>query len=163
MEHGQYKLILSGLEKSFQTGKRGSQGVAIALNRDGVNAWNAAGCETHTDLGARIIAIRLLLKDNQKRDVGVFIVSAYTPVGNAHESIWNDFLDRLNMCISRKHKTDILVIGADTNSSLGHSDEIDNGPLGKFGIPHINDSGRRLLSYLSIKKPQDRNNQLSKK
>ena len=150
LEHEQYKLILSGLDKSLQTSKRGSQGVAIVLNRDGVNAWNAAGCETHTDLGARIIAVRLLLKDHQKRDVGVFIVSAYAPVGNANESIWNDFLDRLTICISRKHKNDILVIGADTNSSMGHSDEIKNSPVGKFGNPHINESGRRFLSYLSI-------------
>ena len=38
LEHEQYKLILSGLDKSLQTSKRGSQGVAIVLNRDGVNA-----------------------------------------------------------------------------------------------------------------------------
>ena len=45
LEHGQFKLISSGLEKSLQAGKRGSQGVAIVLNRDGINAWNAAGFE----------------------------------------------------------------------------------------------------------------------
>ena len=148
LEHGQFKLISSGLEKSLQAGKRGSQGVAIVLNRDGINASNAAGFESHTDLGARVIAVRLLLKDHQKRDVGVFIVSAYAPVGNASENDWNNFFDQLRICISRKKKNDILVIGADTNSSMGQSDN--NGPLGKFGIPHVNDSGRRFLSYLSM-------------
>ena len=88
------------------------------------------------------------MKDHQKRDVGVFIVSAYAPVGNASENDWNNFFDQLRICISRKKKNDILVIGADTNSSMGQSDS--NGPLGKFGIPHVNDSGRRFLSYLSM-------------
>ena len=32
-EHDQYKLILSGLDKSLQTGKRGSQGVAKTHTR----------------------------------------------------------------------------------------------------------------------------------
>ena len=45
---------------------------------------------------------------------------------------------------------DILVIGTDTNSSMGHASENDDGPLGNFGLPHVNDSGRRFLSYLSI-------------
>ena len=45
LEHDSYKLISSGLDKNVQLGKRGSQGVAILLNHDGVNAWKAAGHE----------------------------------------------------------------------------------------------------------------------
>ena len=37
---------------------RGSQGVGIVLNGDGISAWKAAGYEKHIDYGARIIAIR---------------------------------------------------------------------------------------------------------
>ena len=35
---------------------RGSQGVGIVLNGDGISAWKAAGYEKHIDYGARIIA-----------------------------------------------------------------------------------------------------------
>ena len=143
-------MISTGLDAALLKGKRGSQGVAIALNPDGVIAWKAAGCESHTDLGARIMAIRLLLKDQQKRDVGVFIISAYAPVGNAPDDVWDIFFEQLDSCIARKTSNDILVIGTDTNSSMGHAIENDDGPLGNFGLPHVNDSGRRFLSYLSI-------------
>ena len=59
--------------------------MGILLSPDRVSAWKAAGMETHTDLGARIIAVRLLLRDHQNRDLGVFLVSAYAPIGNAPE------------------------------------------------------------------------------
>ena len=38
LENDSYKLITSGLNTTDQLGKRGSQGVAIALNPDGVTA-----------------------------------------------------------------------------------------------------------------------------
>ena len=85
-ELGDYRLITSGLKRGNYKGNRGSQGVGILLSPDGIAAWNAAGMEIHTDLGARLIAIRLLLKDHQKRDVGVFVISAYAPIGNARAS-----------------------------------------------------------------------------
>ena len=69
LENDSYKLITSGLSMTDQLGKRGSQGVAIALNPDGVTAWKAAEYEKHTDLGARVIAVRLLLKDHERRGV----------------------------------------------------------------------------------------------
>ena len=86
--NGHYILITSGLCQSEIKGKRGSQGVGIALNQEGVIAWKAAGTEAHTDLGARVIAVRLLIKDHCNKDVGVFLVSAYAPVGNAPDDIW---------------------------------------------------------------------------
>ena len=73
LEHGQYTLITSGFDQSTPKGKRGSQGVAIALSPDGTLAWKAAGGETHIDIGARVMAIRLLLMDQQNRDIGVFL------------------------------------------------------------------------------------------
>ena len=38
LKNENYKLISSGLDKNAQLGKRGSQGVAILLNPDGVDA-----------------------------------------------------------------------------------------------------------------------------
>ena len=88
-EHGQYTLIASGLDQSPLKDKRGSQDVAIALSPDGTSAWEAAGGETRIDIGARVMALRLLLKDQQNRDIGVFLISAYAPVGNASDDVWN--------------------------------------------------------------------------
>ena len=149
LDHGNCKLISTGIEKANQLGNRGSEGVAIALSPDGVTSWKAAGCESHTDLGSRVMAIRLILKDHQRRDVGLFLISAYAPVGNAAEEVWDSYFLQIDRCMARKNKKDILVIGTDCNSSMGCQNGID-GPLGRFGIPHVNDSGRRFLSYLLI-------------
>ena len=70
-----------------------------------------ASSELHNDFGACIIAIRLLLKDIHNKDVSVFLVSAYAPVGNAPDDVWNEHLDKLTTCIERKRKSDILIIG----------------------------------------------------
>ena len=59
-------LFLSGLPEDQQS-RRGSQGVGIALSPQGVDAWRAGGCELHNDLGARVIAIHLLMKGNEER------------------------------------------------------------------------------------------------
>ena len=48
------------LSRNVLNGKRGSQGVAITLSREGVIVWKAAGSELHIDFGAEIIAIRLV-------------------------------------------------------------------------------------------------------
>ena len=149
LEHDSFKLISSGLDKNAQLGKRGSQGVAILLNPDGVNAWKEAGYEKHIDLGARVIGVRLLLRDREGRNIGLFLISAYAPVGTAPEDEWDNYLDKLTECISRKKQNDILVIGTDTNSSMGISNDKDD-PVGSFGISHINESGRRFRSYLSM-------------
>ena len=125
------------------------RGVAIALNPDGVTGWKAAEYEKHTDLGARVIAVRLVLKDHERRDIGLFLVSAYAPVGKATDGEWDNYFDQLTECISRKNRNDILIIGTDTNSSMGISNDKDD-PIGAFGIDHVNESGKRFRTYLSM-------------
>ena len=75
-------------------------------------------------------------------------MSAYAPVGNADQSIWEEYLRNLDNCINQKRTNDILVIGSDTNSSMGCSN--DNTCLGTFGISYVNEYGRRFASYLAI-------------
>ena len=75
LENGHYRLITSGLSRNVLNGSRGSQSVVIVLSQEGVIAWKAAGSELHNGFGARIIAIRLLLKDIHNKDVSVFLVS----------------------------------------------------------------------------------------
>ncbi|XP_066933309.1 uncharacterized protein [Clytia hemisphaerica] len=95
------------------------------------------------------MAVRLVLRDHENRDIGVFLISTYAPVGNAPEDEWDLYFDQLSSCIAKKHHNDILLIGSDTNSSMGTSSENED-PVGNFGISHINNSGRRYRSYLSI-------------
>ena len=155
LEHKQCRLILAGLEAKDVKRRRGEQGVGIVLGVKATAAWKAAGSLVYNDFGARIVAVRLMLKDDRDRDVGLFLISAYAPVGNADERLWNDFLDKLSQCKARKKKDDILLIGADMNSSMGcaesHDTEDDHrGSLGKFGLPHVNDAGIRSRSYLEV-------------
>ena len=120
------------------------------MNQEGISAWKATGYEKHIGYGARIIAIRLCVKDKHKRDVGIFLVSAYAPIGNASDNIWNDYLENFTNCINKRHNDDILIISSDCNASVGCATENDNGPLGKFGINHRNAAGIRFLTHLAI-------------
>ena len=117
-------IIPVGPEK--QTGRR-SQGVAIVLGQEGFECWKAAGFEVHKDLGARIIALRLLIEDSKNNQVGLFLVSAYAPVGKEDDSVWERYLGNLNLCISRKRAGDLLIIGTDANASIGVSVREDEG------------------------------------
>ena len=97
------------------------------------------------------MALRLLFKDSQHRDVGVFLISAYAVVGKAPENEWEDYFDKLTTCLRRKRNNDIIVIGTDCNSSMGcKSDREIDSPLGCFGLNHTNESGLRFLTYLAI-------------
>ena len=146
-------LLLSGLEEDEMRTNRGEQGVGIALSPEAVEAWERAGKVLHDDLGGRLIAIRLLVKDHCEKEVGVFLVSAYCPVGNAKHELWEDFFERLRSCISRKETSDILLIGIDANSSLGTGKRGEQNMMpavGPYGNPHVNASGIRFRSFLEV-------------
>lgn len=150
VEYDQCRLITIGLDAVDQC-RRGSQGVGIALSARGTDAWKASGSVVHRDLGARILAIRMILQDSQNRDVGLFLVSAYAPVGNADELIWDEYFENLDHCIARKPSNDILLVGADTNSSMGCTERAElQHHLGRFGLKHTNNAGLRFSSYLAI-------------
>ena len=66
-----------------------------------------------------LIALWLLSNNIQYRDVGVFLISANTHVGKTPENEWEDYFDKLTICLWRKRNNDIIVIGTDCNSSRG--------------------------------------------
>ena len=66
------------------------------------DCWKLGGCELHEDLGARVIAARLVAKDKDNKDVGIFLVSAYAPVSTASDEEWQDYYERLQECIDRR-------------------------------------------------------------
>ena len=148
IDHKGIRFLFNGLEKHQHRSRRGEQGVGIALNPDALTAWKAAGSVIYDEFGARIIAIRLKTKVNS-----IFLISAYAPVGVADDDVWEDFLSKLDSCISKKHPDDVLVIGCDSNSSMGvsqhtelHQSELNS--IGKFGLKHRNNAGIRFSTYL---------------
>ena len=136
-ENGRCMLITTGLPSKNVAGKRGSQGTAIALSHEAIEEWKGAGSELHIDLEARLIAIRLLVKDNKDNDVYVFLVSAYAPVSTAPYTVWGEYYDKLQNCITRRRKEDIPLIGMGSNASMGRhnytvDDENKSGPRGGY-------------------------------
>ena len=147
-----YKFVLAGLKREIQS-SRGSQGVGIVLGPKAIKAWKDGGCEVNI-ISARVIGLRMLLQDSRNQSFGAFLISAYAPVGVADESLWDQFFNDLDKCIAMKQPNDILLIGSDTNSSMGRNECRVNETkpsLGRFGLPYTNDAGRRFSSYLEIK------------
>ena len=74
LQHDKYRLITAGLGPEEVKCRRGSQGVAIALSPLAVSYWEAGGSEVHTDLGARVIGLRLSMTDKKNKEVGVKVI-----------------------------------------------------------------------------------------
>ena len=80
------------------------------------------------------MGVRLLMSDKRNKEVGIFLVSAYAPVGVERQEVWDEFFATLDQCIARKRNKDLLFIGVDTNSSMGTSTESSSKSIGRFGV-----------------------------
>ena len=94
-----YHFIFNGLDKNLNTSRRGEQGVAIALSPKATLAWKVGGSIVYNNFGARILAVPLLRKNN----TGIFLISAYAPIGMAGDTVLDDFLYKLDRCICKKN------------------------------------------------------------
>ena len=129
-------------------------GVGIMLSPLGVTALD----ERHTDLGPRVVAVRLLVNETggprPRRQLGLFTISGYAPVSTASDAEWDAYYDTLSCAISRARPGDTVIIGTDANASIGRG-RLDGsrgdtraGGVGPHGLAHINESGRRMRSFL---------------
>ena len=135
---------------------RGSKGVAIALSPQAVQGWEKGGKVVCDGYGGRVIGVRTVACDGKGRERGIFLVSAYAPIGAAPQADWDVFFSDLEDCIAKKQNNDILLIGADINSSLGRADngsddaqDAASSPIGSFGLKHRNASGERFYTFLA--------------
>ena len=87
LEHENCIIFSNGLDPNLVKSRRGEQGVGILLSKNAVTAWKSAGSTVHNDFRARIIAVRLLVNDNMKNEVGLFLISAYAPIVNANQKL----------------------------------------------------------------------------
>jgi len=79
-EHDGYLFLNSGLQPNLVKSRRGEQGVGIILSPTATVAWRSAGSVLHNTFGGRVIAVRLLVKDDRQQEIGLYLVSAYAPV-----------------------------------------------------------------------------------
>lgn len=152
-------LVLRG--PSTQQG-RGSKGIGFALATPAVKAWERAGRKEFLSRDKRSMGIRFIVEDGKGREMGLFLIAAYAPVGCAPDADWDEFFAGLDQVKKLAGADDIVVIGGDWNSSMGVGEKKDDfdgtddralatcGPLGPHGNPHTNDAGRRLLRYLAL-------------
>ena len=104
-----------------------------------------------TRFGPRILSVRLKLVDKHAHHRHVTLVSAYAPHSGRSQSDRDAFHLSLQECISACPSSDLLVIGSDTNASIGV--RCDSGPdrvRGPNGIPHVNAAGASLHDLLSM-------------
>ena len=81
-------------------------------------------------------------------------MSAYAPIVNANHKLRDNFIEKLEILISRKHPNDILVIDCDTNSSFGTSYKRSNycfkRSMEPFGLTHTNIAEVCFNTYLEV-------------
>ena len=80
---------------------RGSMGVGIMLSPLGAAALD----ERHTDLGPRVVAVRLRVNQTgtpEQARLGIFTISGYAPVSTAPEADWEAYYDTLSRALSRE-------------------------------------------------------------
>ena len=62
-----------GAAPDEQDSRRGVCGVGLLLSPLATSAWKAAGPDNlHNDLGPRIIAVRMVVEDANKQQLGIF-------------------------------------------------------------------------------------------
>ena len=145
--------VFIGAAPASQQG-RGSMGAGILLSPLAASALE----DKHTDLGDRIVAVRLLAAESGVRTpqrLGLFLISGYAPVSTASDEDWDTYYDSLASARARAHPSDIIIIGTDANASVGRGsldgsgdDDACAGAVGPYGFDHINASGRRLRTFL---------------
>ena len=136
--------------------------MGILLSSDATRAWHRVAEQKRpniiNDLGARVMAVTLSLdSDNNGKTVDVFIVSSYAPTSTHSEVEWEAYYDALSAALARRPPNAIVIIGADTNASIGRGNLSDNDNdieslcfdvVGSFGIERINDAGRWLRVFM---------------
>ena len=151
------KFLHSGLDPPspstpIRRGRPGKEGVAIILSKQAIKAWDNANNFIYRH-NARIISARLVFTPVNPNDkpIGIYIISAYAP---SSQSSSISYLNELRICINKKDKDDILILGSDTNCSMGTktssnsitSNSVDS--IGHFGLPAKNAAGIEFVSFL---------------
>jgi len=131
---------------------RGSQGVGIFLSPEAVQAWERAGAQ-NLAYGERLLATRVHLTDAKGKLVKLVLASGYAPSFLSHQksdAALESYYREADRLVQDVAADEILVWGADTNASLGHSARAgaaEGRVTGSFGNPHRNHAGAQLRRF----------------
>jgi hypothetical protein len=94
--------------------------VGILLNTDGVSAFKLGGAEKHVGYSSgRVMAVRLIFRDQRQDDLAVHFVAAHAPTSGAEQASWDPFFSDLTECSRKRRAQDLLVVAIDGNASIG--------------------------------------------
>ena len=139
-----------------QSSGRGRGGLAIALSKRAMKAWERAGKKDLLRHGVmddttRIMAIDLKVPAGNSFEC-ITIFNVYPPSTHRNsEEVVEDFWTQLEDEIARTPKNSIPIVGGDINARIGnrsshpHSDEQYFGPCGD---QHLNDAGKRVIPMM---------------
>jgi len=94
--------------------------------------------------GDRTLAVKLDIPDARKRVVKIFFLVAHFPIGAASAHVRQAFYSQFEQCISSCSADEVLLVAADTNSSMGIRSSVRDGVLGPFGVEYCNKAGKEL-------------------
>ena len=101
-----------------------------------------------------MIGVRLCAWDPSKQKrLGILFGSCYAPVSSASTDVWDAYYADVTQLLSHQHAGDVVVLCTDGNASIGcgqldGSTRTRSSSVGPFGLPHLNNSGRRLRCFL---------------
>ena len=133
--------------------RRGSLGLATILNGRCRAAFERAGYQKLI-FGERIMATRLLFRDDKGQKVRFYLVNAYAPYDAGtvkSRKLIEAYYEELRSCLKMKEKDEILIGATDANASMGTrapgSDEETPRVVGRFGNAHTNWAGDQLRDF----------------
>ena len=95
--------ILSG--PKVQKG-RGTKGIGFALSNEAFKVWEMSGSVMVLSEDDRTMGIRFVMKDSDGKDVGLFLVCCYAPIGVAPQQEWEEFLAGWDLVCKSAHSSD---------------------------------------------------------
>ena len=115
LESEGYTLIFLGLPSEKQS-LRGSHGVAIALSLQAMTVWGQGGMEI-SRVSSRVISIRMMITDQQKRKNSLILISAYAPIGADSDEAWTSFFEDYDTALKMCKIKDTIIPGMYGNST----------------------------------------------
>lgn len=150
-DHDDYLVVEHGL--SVKRCKRGSLGLATVLNGRCRAAFERAGYQK-TTFGDRIMALRLMFRDDRGQKLLFYVVNAYAPYDagtSKSRRLLERYYDDLRDCLDARSAGEILVMATDANASMGirprDSDDETPRVVGPHGNPHTNWAGEQLRDF----------------
>ena len=117
-----------------------TQGVALMLSKTAqksLKSW-----EPH---GPRILES---LFKTSKKEINLRIVSCYAPTNEADDTIKDDFYNKLDSVIRRKHSVkDILILMGDFNAKVGSNNNGYEQIMGTHGLGTMNNNGEMFADF----------------